>query len=284
MNIPFYSPQKLFRLVIKWKLAWGIANKTKRVWSDYIVAYRNIQKTSSWLQEVCTGTIIWISLRKTICHAKTSFHHSQRGRFNYSLLLGIRDSALILTKSTLGGYNLKESTLNLPIAKILKLQPTDKTEFYFPFHDFPTLEALSGLDNKFQPSQTKEKMKMIEYVKDFTHDGRTRTLSIITYENNPFAVFQYIGKGNVENFHIFDQTTYEKLLGDFVTEHVKHLSKEDESITLDARITIKNYDDGYFSIENNQIVSKSISRFYQDDVFFNQQGEKGVVINFDYTK
>lgn len=164
------------------------------------------------------------------------------------------------------------------------MQPTDETEFYFPFHDFPTLEALSGLDNKFQPSQTKEKMKIIEYVKDLTHDGRTRTLSIITYENNPFAVFQYIGKGNVENFHIFDQTTYEKLLGDFVTEHVKHLSKEDESITLDASITIKNYDDGYFSIENNQIVSKSISRFYQDDVFFNQQGEKGVVINFDYTK
>lgn len=179
---------------------------------------------------------------------------------------------------------MKESTLNLPIVEILKLKPTDETDFYFPFYDFPTLEALSGLDNEFQPSQTKEKMKIREYVKDLTHDGRSRTLSIITYENKPFAVFQYLGKGDIENFHIFDENTYEKLLGDFVTEHVKYLSKKDESVTLDANITIKNYNDGYFSIENNQIISKSLTRFYQDDVVFNKDGQKGIVIDFDYTK
>jgi len=147
--------------------------------------------------------------------------------------------------------------MEMKIEDILKLEHSAEHPVY-GLEQYALFEPLSGLDTYGMEMQTSEGLMERNYVFDTCNDGRSRAVKIIFYQNQPFAIYQYIGKGYVENEVIFDKSVYEGLIKDCITEYLKKLEVEEmKTGTLTTAYHMENYDFGYFELENNKLISKT---------------------------
>jgi len=146
--------------------------------------------------------------------------------------------------------------MEMKIQDILKLEHSAEHPVY-GLEQYTMFQILSNLDTWGMEMKTSEKLKERNYVFDTCNDGRSRAVKIIFYQNQPFAIYQYIGKGRVENELIFDKSVYEGLIQDYIAEYLKKLEVEEmKTGSLDTMYDIENYDFGYFEVENNKLLSK----------------------------
>lgn len=146
--------------------------------------------------------------------------------------------------------------MEMKIQEILKLEHSAEHPVY-GLEQYALFEPLSGLDTYGMEMKTSEELKERNYVFDMCNDGRSRAVKIIFYQNQPFAIYQYIGKGRVENELIFDKSVYEGLIQDYIAEYLKKLEVEEmKTGSLDTMYDIENYDFGYFEVENDKLISK----------------------------
>jgi len=146
--------------------------------------------------------------------------------------------------------------MEMKIQDILKLEHSEE-HLVYGLEQYTMFQILSNLDTWGMEMKTSEKLKERNYVFDTCNDGRSRAVKIIFYQNQPFAIYQYIGKGRVENELIFDKSVYEGLIQDYIAEYLKKLEVEEmKTGSLDTMYDIENYDFGYFEVENNKLLSK----------------------------
>jgi len=102
--------------------------------------------------------------------------------------------------------------------------------------------------------ETTKRLTERNLVKDMTHDCRSRQLSILCYNDTPFAMYQYRGRGNYENEVVFNQAVYLQFLSDYMNEYVKHQHTiKTANVTDDY--TVYNYDFGVFVLQDGGITS-----------------------------
>jgi hypothetical protein len=146
--------------------------------------------------------------------------------------------------------------MEMKIEDILKLEHSAEHPVY-GLEQYTMFEPLSSLDVWGMEMETGEKITERNYVFDICNDGRSRAVKIVFYEEKPFAIYQYIGKGRIENEVIFDQDVYEGLIKDYIAEYLQKLNTDKMTTgTLETTYHMKNYDLGYFELENNKLVSK----------------------------
>jgi hypothetical protein len=146
--------------------------------------------------------------------------------------------------------------MEMRIEDILKLEHSDEHKVY-GVEQYTIFEPLSNLETWGLEMETEEKIRERNYVFDTCNDGRSRAVKIVFYKEKPFAIYQYIGKGRVENEVIFDTIVYESLIKDYVSEYFQKREIDKMTMgTLDTMYHMENYDLGYFELENNKLVSK----------------------------
>jgi hypothetical protein len=143
--------------------------------------------------------------------------------------------------------------MRLTINKILKLTP-EREDFCYGYDELPFFQPIIEIINTVQGTETEKQIIQKDYVKDFTNDCRSRQLSVLFYKNKPFALYQYIGKGYVENDVVFDREVYKEMVMDLMTEYFG--IREIAEISRDQIVNIRNYDMGEFYIEENTLCSK----------------------------
>lgn len=146
--------------------------------------------------------------------------------------------------------------MEMKIQDILNLEHSDEHPVY-GIEQYTLFEPLSGLDTYGLEMKTREELKERNYVFDTCNDGRSRAVKIIFYKEKPFAIYQYIGRGRVENEVIFDKSVYEELIQDYIAEYLKKIEVEEiKTGTLTTNYHMENYDFGYFEVKNNKLFSK----------------------------
>lgn len=139
------------------------------------------------------------------------------------------------------------------IEDILNLESFSEDRCY-SIDEIEMFNSISNLDTWGMDMETEAKLTERDIIKDLTNDCRSRQLSVLIYEDIPFGLYQYIGKGNVENEVIFNKEVYLKLLKDYMNEFIEKKNNI-EVVDMQYEYTARNYDFGVFYIEENAITS-----------------------------
>lgn len=142
---------------------------------------------------------------------------------------------------------------HVTIEDILKLTEFNE-DICYNISEIEMFQPLASLDTWGLEIKTAEKLTEKDMIKDLTNDGRSRQLSILLYESIPFALYQYIGKGNVNNEVIFNKDVYLKFLKDYMNEYIEKKS-DIKVVDLNSEYKAENYDFGVFIIEDKCITS-----------------------------
>lgn len=146
-----------------------------------------------------------------------------------------------------------------------KIETTIETILALDYHsegrvygldEFTIFQPLSNLDTWGMDIETEKKIIERDYVEDNCNDCRSRALRVILYNDTPFAIYQYMGRGNVENEIIFNKEVYEQLLKDYISEYLQKLNTPMVASVTDTYV-IKNYNMAYFEVEDNKIIADS---------------------------
>lgn len=144
--------------------------------------------------------------------------------------------------------------MQLTIDEILNLKVIEEYDYYMPFNKFEIFEPLNGINVSEIEMETNKNLIEKSYVLDLCNDGRARQLNVIFYQNQPFVVYQYTGKGDVVNEAIINEDVYKEFIHDYISEFLS--KKEVKVFSGKDMYEIKNYDKGYYLIGNNTLVSK----------------------------
>lgn len=139
------------------------------------------------------------------------------------------------------------------IEDILNLNVVSEERCY-NLNEIEMFQSISNLDTWGLNLETEDKLTEKDVIRDLTNDGRSRQLSILLYDNQPFALYQYMGRGNVENEVIFNKEVYLDFLKAYMTEYVEKKSSMTVA-DLQQEYTASNYDFGVFIMEDNTITS-----------------------------
>lgn len=144
--------------------------------------------------------------------------------------------------------------MKLTIDEILNLKVIEEHDYYMPFNEFEVFETLNGIDVSEIDMTTTKNLTEKSYVLDLCNDGQARQLNVIFYQNQPFVVYQYTGKGDVVNEAIINEDVYKEFIHDYISEF---LTKQEVKVFSGKDMyEIRNYDKGYYLIGNNTLVSK----------------------------
>lgn len=146
--------------------------------------------------------------------------------------------------------------MELTIQQILDLEHKREERLYIPFYDFTIFSPLSELDTHDIEIEVEKQLTERSYVWDTCNDGGARDVIVMLYQNKPFAIYQYIGKGYVANEKVFDAEVFQQFLRDYLAEYLaKKVIVEAEKEQL---YTIGNYNLAEFVLEENKLISKVI--------------------------
>lgn len=141
------------------------------------------------------------------------------------------------------------------IERILELNYFNEDKVY-GLEEFNIFQPISNLDTWGMDIETEDKIRERNYVLDQCNDGRSRALKVILYNDIPFALYQYIGKGNIENEVIFNKEVYGLLLNDYISEYIQKIGQNNVANITDEYI-IENYNMAYFELVDNSLIAKS---------------------------
>lgn len=150
---------------------------------------------------------------------------------------------------------MKLEKIEMTIEEILKLDYISEDDVYGvnELNMFNMLHSIYSYNSDFEIQNL---FKERDYVKDYSNDGRSRQVKILLYKDRPFAIYQYIGRGNVENEQVFDVNVYKELIKDYIAEYVaKELSKEIKIADINSPYTMRNSNMAHFEIKENKIYS-----------------------------
>lgn len=141
----------------------------------------------------------------------------------------------------------------MEIKDILEL-PCYQEDQAYGFEELEMFTSLGCLQTWGMDLETPRKVIGRELVTDRTFDCRSRQLTVLIYDGKPFAIYQYIGRGDFRNETIFDKETYLKLMSDYMKEYVSKL--DDLKIQpINYEYEINNYDFGVFIEDEGKLVS-----------------------------
>lgn len=146
--------------------------------------------------------------------------------------------------------------MELTIQQILELEHKNEERLYIPFYDFSIFSPLSELDTDDMEIEVEKQLTERSYVWDNCNDGGARDVIVMLYQNKPFAIYQYIGKGYVSNEKIFDAEVFQQFLRDYVAEYLS--KKVISEVGKEQSYTIRNYNLAEFVVEDNKLISKVI--------------------------
>jgi hypothetical protein len=149
--------------------------------------------------------------------------------------------------------NEKMARIQTTINEILKLQHVREDKMYTSFCEFTIFSPIDGMDTYGMELEVMNDLTERVYVQDYCNDGRSRDLNVILYKGRPFAIYQWLGKGYVDNEAIFDKEVYSEFIRDFIHEYLA--KKEVHIVDKDSAYIVKNYDLAYFEIKNNQLIA-----------------------------
>lgn len=139
------------------------------------------------------------------------------------------------------------------IESILKLQVV-REDMCYGYSDFTMFRPIDSLDTWGIELETPKKLLIREVVTDLTNDCRSRAVNILVYEDQPFALYQYRGRGDNENEVIFNKEVYLKFLRDYMNEYLDQ-QENIEVADTNHEYTAKNYDFGIYILEDDKITS-----------------------------
>jgi hypothetical protein len=129
--------------------------------------------------------------------------------------------------------------MKMTIEEILKLTPIDEGKSYIMGGEIGFLSPLDTIHNEIP----------MEFYDNFTF----KSLEVLFYNNDPFAMYQYMGRGNYENEAIINKEVYKKFISDATIAAIENM---DIKIKQKSDMyEIKNYDRGTFIIKKNKIIS-----------------------------
>lgn len=146
-------------------------------------------------------------------------------------------------------------------AKIVDLLTFESKEsdFYYELGDFWMFRRISSINPEGLDIAAEKELKVRSYVDDYAHDGRSRDLQVLTYKGRPFAIFQYRGRGSVEEEEVFNKEVYEKFNRDYFNEYLSKVDFGDDITDIESEYVVTNYNMSYYEVQGNQICS------YADD-------------------
>ncbi|MBP1309048.1 hypothetical protein JOD82_002068 [Paenibacillus sp. 1182] len=142
--------------------------------------------------------------------------------------------------------DLKSEKMETTIQEILNLKymREDKVYNLDDLCMFNMLRDLHSYDSETQQSLTER-----SYVRDHCNDSRSRDLNVLLYRDRPFAIYQYMGRGNVENEVVFNKDVYEEFIRDSISEYLsKRLYADTDVVDVNSPYVIQNYNMAYFEI------------------------------------
>lgn len=142
-------------------------------------------------------------------------------------------------------------------AKIVDLLTFDYREnnFYYELGDFWLFRRISNINPEGFDIAVEKELKVRSYVEDCGHDGRSRDMQVLAYEGKPFAIFQYRGRGNVEEEEIFNKEVYEKFHRDYFAEYLAKVDFGEDITDIQEEYLVTNYNMSYFEVKGNKIYS-----------------------------
>lgn len=152
--------------------------------------------------------------------------------------------------------NKKIDAITTTIENILKLDCVNEERLYGGFEDFSIFVPIQSLEHYCSNFKSMEHLKVKEYVADYCNDGRSRDLNILTYKGVPFAIYQYMGKGYIENEMVFNQEIYDTFLQDMIKDYLSEMDSC-KAVPLDTKYTVRNYNLAHFEIEDNKIYART---------------------------
>jgi hypothetical protein len=142
--------------------------------------------------------------------------------------------------------------MKMTIEEILKLTPQDEGKSYIAGGEIGFLSPLDTIHNEI-PMEFYDNFTFKSYVEDQNNDCRSRSLEILFYRNRPFAMYQYMGRGEYENEAIIDKEVYKEFISNAT---IAAIENTDIKIKQKSDMyEIKNYDRGTFIIKKNKIIS-----------------------------
>ena len=142
--------------------------------------------------------------------------------------------------------------MKMTIEEILKLTPINEGKSYIMSGEIGFLSPLDTIHNEL-PTTFFDKFTFKSYVDDQNNDGRSRSLEVLFYNEQPFAMYQYMGRGYYENEAIIDKEVYKKFISEAMIAAIENMNViiKQKSETFE----IKNYDKGMFIMKENKIIS-----------------------------
>lgn len=148
-----------------------------------------------------------------------------------------------------------ENNIETTIRRILALEDFSEDKVY-GLEEFEIFKPISNLETWGMEIETENNIREKSYVLDQCNDGRSRDLKVISYNDIPFAIYQYIGKGNVENEVIFNKKVYKKLVLDYFSEYISKTTTKNFGDVEDTYI-VKNYNMACFEFVDNSLIAKN---------------------------
>lgn len=106
-------------------------------------------------------------------------------------------------------------------------------------------------DNSNLSEEMEQRVEHKDFMLDWCNDGRSRTLEVIFVDKKPVIIWQYIGKGYIENVKVIDKDLLEELRLDIM----RNEEETAEYIGLDEEYEVMNYNTATTALLDNQLVA-----------------------------
>jgi len=146
-----------------------------------------------------------------------------------------------------------ENTLELTIQEFLEMKHHSEERVY-GYTELEMFSSISNIDTWGMEIKTLNDLKERKLVVDTYNDGRARQIYIVAYKGTPFAIYQYMGKGYIENEIVFNKNVLSEFLIDYIKEYISYENSYSNKSVSDTYIA-RNYNGAKFKVENNSIVS-----------------------------
>lgn len=150
--------------------------------------------------------------------------------------------------------------MKLSIENILTLTPSeDNTTSWSDWIDLESINSICSDINSNTwselPEEFRKRIKQEDKMFDYCNDGRSRSVNIIYLDNIPFYLYQYIGKGYYDNYHVLDKNKFKEFIVECLLSKLLNIGIDESP--LSTEVDINSYGSHKCFIEDNKLISKN---------------------------